>query len=95
MARDKSKSQRSPWTTLPVTQVFDSFMAIQPFLFDSSARRRRIWRRALCAQSTSPGSQRLQFSHSYSILQHEGEGSGDARYALSLRLRILSHKGGI
>ena len=26
----------------------------------------------------------------YSILQHEGEGSGDARYALSLRLRVLS-----
>ena len=27
--------------------------------------------------------------------QHEGEGSGDARYALSLRLQVLSHKGGI
>ena len=29
-------------------------------------------------------------SHFYSILRHEGEGSEDARYALSLRLRFLS-----
>ena len=58
MARDEQKSQKSPWTTVPVTQAFDSTAAaIQSFLFDSSARRRRIWRRALCAQSTSPGSQ--------------------------------------
>ena len=34
-----------------------STAAIQSFLFDSLARRRRIWRRALCAQSTSSNSQ--------------------------------------
>ena len=63
MAREERKSQESPWTTVPVTQAFDSFMATAILIrffredLESTGRRHVIY------SVTSPGSQ-LQRRHS-------------------------------